>query len=174
MPSIHKEIGVIERAVQRLPPDEVRSGGWLRRKEVKAVPSKFVFTAKPPDPPAQEDLLHAAREGHFNFKRKAHLVACGNYAPGTGSEVYASGAAAETLRCFVVISSKRRWLLGSLDVTSAFLLTPIPKTNGFPVFALTPPRLLVRLGLSYGFSLTQCMALGSPLNCGQILRVPNS
>ena len=51
MPPIHKEIGVIERAVQRLPPDEVRSGGWLRRKEVKVVPSKFVF------------LLHAAREG---------------------------------------------------------------------------------------------------------------
>ena len=148
MPPIHKEIGVIERAVQRLPPDEVRSGGWLRRKEVKVVPSKFVFTVKPPDPPAQEDLPHAAREGQANFKRKARLVACGNYAPGTGSEVYASGAAAETLRCFVVISSKRRWLLGSLDVTSAFLLTPIPKGNGFPVFALTPPRLLVRLGLA--------------------------
>ena len=27
-------------------------------------------------------------------------------------------------------------------------LTPIPKGNGFPVFALTPPRLLVRLGLA--------------------------
>ena len=51
MPPIHKEIGVIERAVQRLPPDEVRSGGWLRRKEVKVVPSKFVFTVKPPRPP---------------------------------------------------------------------------------------------------------------------------
>ena len=75
MPPIHKEIGVIERAVQRLPPDEVRSGGWLRRKEVKVVPSKFVFTVKPPDPPAQEDLLHAAREGQANFKRKARLVA---------------------------------------------------------------------------------------------------
>ena len=148
MPPIHKEIGVIERAVQRLPPDEVRSGGWLRRKEVKVVPSKFVFTVKPPDPPAQKDLPHAAREGQANFKRKARLVACGNYAPGTGSEVYASGAAAETLRCFVVISSKRRWLLGSLDVNSAFLLTPICKGNGFPVFALTPPRLLVRLGLA--------------------------
>ena len=47
----------------------------------------------------------------------------------------------------MVISSKRRWLLGSLDVTSAFLLTP-PKGNGSPVFALTPPRLLVRLGLA--------------------------
>ena len=99
------------------------------------VPSKFVFTVKPPDPPTQEDLLHAAREGQANFKRKARLVACGNYAPGTGSEVYASGSAAETSRCFVVISSK-------------FLLTPLRKGNGFPVFALTPPRLLVRLGLA--------------------------
>ena len=141
-------------------------------------PSKFVFTVKPPDPPAQEDLLHAAREGQANFKRKARLVACGNYAPGTGSEVYASGAAAETLRCFVVISSKRRWLLGPLDVTSAFLLTPIPKGNGFPVFALTPPRLLVRLGLAQGGELWilthACMASGSPLNCGQILGMLNS
>ena len=71
MPPIHKEIGVIERAVQRLPPDEVCSGGWLRLKEVKAVPSKFVFTVKPPDPPAHEDLLHDARKGQANFKRKA-------------------------------------------------------------------------------------------------------
>ena len=39
-------------------------------------------------------------------------------------------------------------MLGSLDVTSAFLLTPIPQGSGFPVFALTPPRLLVRLGLA--------------------------
>ena len=70
MPPIHKEIGVIERAVQRLPPDEVRSGGWLRRKEVKVVPSKFVFTVKPPDPPAQEDLLHAAREGQATSSAK--------------------------------------------------------------------------------------------------------
>ena len=46
MPSIHKEIGVIEKAVPRLPPAEIRSGGWLRRKEVKVVPSKFVFIVR--------------------------------------------------------------------------------------------------------------------------------
>ncbi|CAE6931538.1 GIP [Symbiodinium sp. CCMP2592] len=94
MPSIHKEIGVIEKAVRRLPPAEVRSGGWLKRKEVKVVPSKFVFTVKPPDP-AEASL--ATRKGQAYHKRKARLVACGNHAPGTGSEVYASGAAAETL-----------------------------------------------------------------------------
>ncbi|CAE7802253.1 GIP [Symbiodinium sp. CCMP2592] len=77
MPSIHKEIGVIEMAVRRLPPAEVRSGGWLKRKEVKVVPSKFVFTVKPPDP-AEASL--ATRKGQAYHKRKARLVACGNHA----------------------------------------------------------------------------------------------
>ena len=162
MPAIHKEVGVIEKAVQRLAPEKVKEGGWLKRKEVKVVPSKLVFTVKPPDPPVEgvtphtaqqsqsstNPVPHATWEGQAMHKRKARLVACGNHAPSTGSEVYASGAAAETLRCFVVLCSKRCWWLGSLDVTSAFLLTPIPKGNGFPVFALMPPRLLVRLGLA--------------------------
>ena len=121
MPSIHKEIGVIEKAVPRLPPAEIRSGGWLRRKEVKVVLSKFVFIIKPPDP--AEDSL-ATRKGQADHKRKARL------------------------RCFVILSSKRSWCIGSLDVTSTFLLIPIPQGRGFPVFALTPPRLLVRLGLA--------------------------
>ena len=137
MPSIHKEIGVIEKAVRRLPPADVRSGGWLKRKDVKVVPSKFVFTVKPPDPAEGEASL-ASRKGQAYHKCKARLVACGNHAPRTGSEVCASGAAAETLRCSVIISSKRRWCIGSLDVTSAFLLTPIPQGKGFPVSALTP------------------------------------
>ena len=142
MPAIRKEVGVIEKAVQRLAPEKVKEGGWLKRKEVKVVPSKLVFTVKPPDPPSEgvtphaaqqgqasnRPVPHAAREGQATRKRKARLVACGNHAPSTGSEVYASGAAAETLRCFVVLCSKRCWWLGSL--------------------ALMPPRLLVRLGLA--------------------------
>ena len=110
MPSIHKEIGVIEKAVRRLTPAKVRSGGWLKRQDVKAVPSKFVSTVKPPDPAEGEASL-ASRKGQTYHKRKARLVACGNHVPGT--------AAAETLRCFVIISSKRRWCIGSLDVTPA-------------------------------------------------------
>ena len=72
MPAIHKEIGVIEKAVRRLPPAEVRSGGWLRRKDVKVVPSKFVFTVKPPDPAEGEASL-ASRKGQAYHKRKARL-----------------------------------------------------------------------------------------------------
>ena len=95
---------------------------------------------KPPEPPVEGVTPHAAkqsqasnnpgphatREGQAMRKRKARLVVCGNHAPSTSSELYASGAAAETLRCFVVLCSKRCWWLGSLDVSSAFLLTPIP------------------------------------------------
>ncbi|CAE7492518.1 GIP [Symbiodinium natans] len=148
IPSILKEIGVIEKAVHRLPPSEVRKGNWLHRTDVRVVPAKLVFTVKPPDvqPTAPGNGEHATQASLF--KRKARLVACGNHAPSTGTEIYASGAAAESLRCLVVISSKRGWMLGILDVTSAFLLTPIPQGDGFPVFALTPPRYLVRQGLA--------------------------
>ena len=110
MPSIHKEIGVIARAVQRLPPDEVRSGGWLRRKEVKVVRSRFVVHCEA----TIFSLKVQLPTGQALYKRKARLVACGNHAdhaPGTGSEVYASGAAAGSLRCFVVLNSKRCWCL---------------------------------------------------------------
>ncbi|CAE7263495.1 GIP [Symbiodinium natans] len=148
IPSILKEIGVIEKAVHRLPPSEVRKGNWLHRTDVRVVPAKLVFTVKPPDvqTAAPGNGEHATQASLF--KRKARLVACGNHAPSTGTEIYASGAAAESLRCLVVISSKRGWMLGILDVTSAFLLTPIPQGDGFPVFALTPPRYLVRQGLA--------------------------
>ncbi|CAE7228517.1 GIP [Symbiodinium natans] len=149
IPSILKEIGVIEKAVHRLPPSEVRKGNWLHRTDVRVVPAKLVFTVKPPDvqTTAPGNGEHATQASLF--KRKARLVACGNHAPSTGTEIYASGAAAESLRCLVVISSKRGWRLGILDVTSAFLLTPIPQGDGFPVFALTPPRYLVRQGLAH-------------------------
>ena len=137
--SIRKEIGVIEQAVTRLSPEEVRQGGWLRRPNVKVVPSKLVFTVKPPASEGDSSAL---------FKRKARLVACGNHAPSTGSDIYASGAAAEALRCFLVISSRKGWTVGALDITSAFLLTPIPVGEDFPIFALTPPRYLVKQGLA--------------------------
>ena len=91
MPAIHKEVGVIEKAVQRLAPEKVKEGGWLKRKEVKVVPSKLVFTVKPPDPPAEgvtphavqqsqasaNPVPHAAREGQATHKRnRAPALRC--------------------------------------------------------------------------------------------------
>ena len=95
-----------------LAPEKVEEGGWLKRKEVKVVPAKLVFTVKPPDPPAEGVTPHAAQQSQASNKPvPARLVACGNHAPSAGSEVYASGATAETLRCFVVLCSKRCWWL---------------------------------------------------------------
>ena len=48
----------------------------------------------------------------------------------------------------IALASLFGWLLGVLDITSAFLKTPIPDLEGFPIFALTPPRLLIKLGLA--------------------------
>ena len=73
MPSIPKEI-VIERAVQGLPPDEVRCDGWLEREEVTVVPCTFAFTVKPPDPQAEGVAPDAALAGQGFYKRKAWLL----------------------------------------------------------------------------------------------------
>ena len=53
----------------------------------------------------------------------------------------------------IALASFFGWLLGVLDITSAFLKTPIPCLEGFPIFALTPPRLLVKLGLAVAHEL---------------------
>ena len=62
-----------------------------------------------------------------------------------GLDLYAGGAQVESLRLVVVLGSFFGWMLGWLDITSAFLKTSIPDLVGFPIFALTPPRLLIKL-----------------------------
>ena len=84
VPFIHKEIGVIEKAVRRLPPAEVRSGGWLSRKEVKVVPSKSVFTVKPPGP-AEASLATRKGQASTNARLAWLLVATTPQARGVRS-----------------------------------------------------------------------------------------
>ena len=67
--------------------------------------------------------------------------------------MYAGGAQAESLRTVIAPASFFGWLLGCLDITSAFSKTPIPNLEGFPIFALTPPRLLIKLGLAVAHEL---------------------
>ena len=61
-------------------------GRLATSKEIKVVPSKFVFTVKPPDPTEGEASL-ASWQGQAYHKRTARLVPRGNHAPGTRSEV---------------------------------------------------------------------------------------
>ena len=150
IPSIKKELGAVEHAVLRLPPSDPKQAEYLKNPRLQVVPSKFVFTVKPPEQGAAVvgEVAAAASQKEGLYRRKARIVACGNAAPNTGLDVYAGGAQAERLRTVIALASFFGWLLGCLDITSAFLKTPIPDLEGFPIFALTPPRLLIKLGLA--------------------------
>ena len=150
IPSIEKEVGAVEHAVLRLRPSDPKQAEYLNNPRLQIVPSKLVFTVKPPDQGAAVvgDASKAASQSQGLYRRKSRLVACGNAAPNTGLDVYAGGAQAESLRLVIALGSFFGWMLGCLDITSAFLKTPIPDLAGFPIFALTPPRLLIKLGLA--------------------------
>ena len=81
---------------------------------VKILPSKGVFTLKPPS------------DSNQRFKRKFRLVICGNYAPRGDAEeemsLYAGGASAETFRIALVVAVNEGWPGATSDVTGAFLL----------------------------------------------------
>ena len=82
------------------------------------------------------------------FRRKVRIVSCGNYAKGVSEDIlYASGAAAETLRTFLVRSGCLRHSAWSTDIKNAFLLAPIPGTSTRH-YALRPPAILVLLGIA--------------------------
>ena len=101
---------------------------------VKILPSKGVFTVKPPT-----DSAH-------KFKRKFRLVICGNYAPRPGAEdeamsLYAGGASAETFRAALAYAAARGWSGATSDVTGAFLLADWPEN--LPKYAVHPPKILL-------------------------------
>ena len=50
------------------------------------------------------------------FKRKARIVACGNFSKDETGDLYASGASGETLRCILAEAAYRQWSAGSVDV----------------------------------------------------------
>ena len=139
-PAIVKELGVVERGFKR-----IAGGDLAKLKEkfqVQELPSKLVYTVKPPaggvDPPEEAAFC----------KRKARIVCCGNYAAEDQGELFAGGAAAESLRCALTYTAKRRWRAGITDITGAFMLTPLPTGVGEVVYIIRPPAALVQLGLA--------------------------
>ncbi|CAE7317114.1 TY5A, partial [Symbiodinium microadriaticum] len=79
---------------------------------------------------------------------QARIVCCGNYAAEDQGELFAGGAAAESLRCALTYTAKRRWRAGITDITGAFMLTPLPTGIGEVVYIIRPPAALVQLGLA--------------------------
>ena len=60
---------------------------YLERTKVKPIPSKVVWTIKPPE--AGSDAF---------YERKARIVACGNFEAATDEQLFASGTTVEVLR----------------------------------------------------------------------------
>ena len=80
-------------------------------------------------------------------KKKARLVACGNYATTdhiTAEEKTASGTDIVALRMMLRVAAHRGWEVGSLDVKGAFLLAPRRKRD---VTVLKPPAVLLQKGV---------------------------
>ncbi|CAE7178911.1 unnamed protein product, partial [Symbiodinium necroappetens] len=137
-PAIVKELGVVERGFKRITTADVAR---LRATTtVQELPSKLVYTVKPPSGDDSVDERAYCR-------RKARIVCCGNYASEEQSELYAGGAAAESLRCALTYTARRRWRSGITDITGAFMLTPLPTGDGQIVYIIRPPAALVQLGL---------------------------
>ena len=86
-PSAQDEVDSMEnmRAIHRCRGAEAKA--LLNQPGVEVLPAKGVFTVKPGKP----------------FRRKVRVVSCGNFAKSVAEDVlYASGAAAETLRTLLV------------------------------------------------------------------------
>ncbi|OLP93881.1 Copia protein [Symbiodinium microadriaticum] len=138
-PAILKELGVVERGFKRVTSSDVaRMRGTTT---VQELPSKLVYTVKPPSGDEQDDE-------RAYCKRKARIVCCGNFAAEDQSELYAGGAAAESLRCALAYTARRKWRSGITDITGAFMLTPLPTGVGQVVYIIRPPMALVQLGLA--------------------------
>ena len=105
---------------------------------LKLVPSKCVFTLKPPQVRGQK------------CRRKCRLVLCGNYidkeAAGDSVDLYASGTSSEALRAALVLSSIYKWAAATSDVTGAFLLATWPPE--LPKYGIMPPRIVKDVNLA--------------------------
>ena len=140
-PAIRKEVNGVEIAIQRLLPDTAERSAWLSKPGIQRLPTKFVFTVKPNDKAVLSDPTTW-------WKRKARLVACGNYAQSDGSNLYAESAPAEAVRAGLTLTCKQCWEVGIIDVIAAFLKTPIGRKATDPKIVVAPPKLLEKLGMT--------------------------
>ena len=116
--------------------------GLKEKYVVQELPSKLVYTVKPP----AEDPGDGSETSYC--KRKSRIVCCGNFAAEDQSDLFAGGAAAESLRCSLTYSLRRQWRSGIVDITGAFMLTPLDRGEGQIIYIIRPPAALVQLQLA--------------------------
>ena len=129
---------MVEQGFERTTVEEVRR--LKASYQVQELPAKLVYTLKPP----AEDAAPGSEAA--KCKRKSRIVCCGNFNDQDPGDVFASGAAAESLRCVLTLTALKRWAAGGLDITGAFMLTPLPRDK--VLIVITPPAILVQLGLA--------------------------
>ncbi|CAE7267533.1 unnamed protein product [Symbiodinium sp. CCMP2592] len=144
--SIIKELGVVEKGFQRIKTSDLSQ--LKVSHTVQELPSKLVFTVKPPaSSTAQPQQDNEDDESHY-CKRKSRIVCCGNFASDEGYDLFAGGVAAESLRCVLVFTAGEGWMIGTVDVTGAFMLTPLSRAEGQTLYVIRPPAALIQLGLA--------------------------
>ena len=139
VPAVQKELASFEHAVIKRESTDRQVVADLHSGAAKVVPMKVVYTVKPPS----DDAL---AKGEL-YRRKARVVACGNMMEVSGEDTYTGAAPAEVVRSSLAVSSKKRWNAGVLDVTSAFLQTPLQEVQCRQKILGQPPRVLSRAGL---------------------------
>ena len=111
----------------------------LKEDLAELIPPKMVSTLKP-------------QAGLTQGKKKARIVACGNYIEDQpAQELYAGGAGAIALRLALALAAQRSWVGESLDIRTAFLNAPMEVSRDEEKIQkralLKPPALLQELGL---------------------------
>eukprot|EP00439_Symbiodinium_sp_Y106_P017800 s6038_g2.t1 len=139
LPPVKKELVSFDSASKKVRSDDPQVVLDLKSGKAKIVPMKIVYTIKPP--PDEE-----IKDGVW-FRRKARIVACGNMIAESGEATYAGAAPAEVVRSSLSISSLKDWEAAVIDVTAAFLQTPLKEVHCKQRILGQPPRVLVREGL---------------------------
>ena len=134
-PSVLKELKSFDPAINKVSSEDSQVIKDIEDGAARIVPMEFI----------QSNLLEKTgiEEGHW-FRRKSRIVACGNMLEDSGE---AGAAPADVVRSSLAISSRRDWNAAVLDVTSAFLQTPLKEVNCSQRILGRPPRALVKAGL---------------------------
>eukprot|EP00439_Symbiodinium_sp_Y106_P079760 s160_g18.t1 len=138
-PSVLKELKSFDPAIHKVSSEDPEVIKDIEDGAARIVPMTLVYTVKPPG----EESIAA---GHW-FRRKSRIVACGNMLEDSGEETYTGAAPADVVRSSLAISSRKNWNAAVLDVTSAFLQTPLKEVNCTQRILGKPPRALVKAGL---------------------------
>ena len=131
LPAINAEVhSLVEEkgALKILSPEEVEE---LKREakekgqKIECIPSKMVYTLKP---------------GMDGGRKKARLVACGNFEEKKKDEsTYSSGADAAAFRIMIWISARESWQACTLDVKTAFLNADMSVQEDDGLILIKPP-----------------------------------